>query len=299
VDVQWRRDLRSTFDGVAFDPSVGYQLALGGVGDFRQVKGAPATSAGVSRNLTVSHALYLPYGLTVIDRYSDVHSTSWSQLVNIQTLLDAEQQTFPDVSVRWTYAPRSFLRAVFTNLTAQVGARITQANSFQPTTADLTALADTGLSTSQTLRQYPMTGSLVWSLFGGFFTDATWNRIEQKEVRSGGLTEGSQHDLSLDIGKALPLPRGWNLKSNMLRTRLGYQNTHTQSFFVQDTARTRVTDNGRWAVTFNADSDVSDTMSLTLLLARVLTFDNVFDRRFSQTVLSVAFHLSFAAGELR
>jgi hypothetical protein len=144
-----------------------------------------------------------------------------------------------------------------------------------------------------------MTGSLVWSILGGFFTDATWNRIDQKAVRSGGLTQGSQHDLSLDIGKALPLPSSWNLKSNMLRTRLGYQNTHTQSFFVQDTARTRVTDNGRWAVTLNADSDVSDTMSLTLLLARVLTFDNVFDRRFSQTVLSVAFHLSFAAGELR
>lgn len=299
VDVQWRRDLRSTFDGVAFDPSVGYQLALGGVEAFRTAQGAPATSAGVSRNLIVSHSLYLPYGLTVVDRYSDTHSTSWSQLVNIQTILDAEQQTFPDVSVRWTYVPRSFLRAVFTSLTAQAGARITRANSFQPTTANPGALADTGLSTSQTLWQYPMTGSLVWSILGGFFTDATWNRIDQKEVRSGGLTQGSQHDLSLHIGKALPLPSSWNLKSNMLRTRLGYQNTHTQSFFVQDTARTRVTDNGRWAVTLNADSDVSDTMSLTLLLARVLTFDNVFDRRFSQTVLSVAFHLSFAAGELR
>jgi hypothetical protein len=132
---------------------------------------------------------------------------------------------------------------------------------------------------------------------GGFSTSAGWNHTDREDIRSGGLTEGSQNDITVDLGKAFGLPRRWSLKSHQLRTRLGYQSTHTQSFFVQDTARTRVTDNGRWAVTANADSDVSDTMSLSFLLSRVLTYDNAYDRRFSQTVFSIVFHLQFQAGE--
>ncbi len=84
----------------------------------------------------------------------------------------------------------------------------------------------------------------------------------------------------------------------MLRTRLSYQSTHAQAFFVQDTVRKRVTDNGRWAVSANADTDVSDTMSLSMTLSRVLTYDNSYDRKFSQTMLSVVFSLQFFAGEL-
>jgi hypothetical protein len=32
------------------------------------------------------------------------------------------------------------------------------------------------------------------------------------------------------------------------------------------------------------------------MLARVMTYDNVYARKFSQTVFSVIFHLQFAAG---
>ncbi|HEX6536056.1 MAG TPA: cell surface protein SprA [Gemmatimonadaceae bacterium] len=297
IDVQWRRDLRSTFDGVAFDPSLGYQLALGGVDRFREVNGVPATSAGVSRNLVVSHSLFLPLGLTVMDRYSRTRSTSWSRILDIQTLLEAEQRIFPDVSVRWNFTPPEFLRPVLTSVGAQVGARVTKSSSFQPTAGDQTFIPGLGLRIEQTLHEYPLNGSVTWALLGGFSTSAGWNRTDRREIRSGGLTEGSQHDLTIDVGKAFPLPRRWTLKSHELRTRVGYQSTHTQAFFVQDSTRKRVTDNGRWAITGNADSDVSDTMSLSLLLARVLTYDNALDRRFSQTVVSVVFHLQFFAGD--
>jgi len=296
VDVQWRRDLRSTFDGVAFDPSLSYQLGLGGSGAFREVNGVPATSAAVAHNLIVAHSLYLPFGLTIMDRYSRVRSTSWSRLLDIQTLLEAEQQTFPDVSVRWSFAPPRALRVLITAVTAQAGARITTGSTFQPTAGDQTFIPGAGLRIDQRLTQYPISGSITWAALGGFSTDASWNQAERREVRSGGLTVGSQKDLSVDIAKAFPLPRRWTLRSNLLRTRLGFQQTRAQAFFVQDTLRSRVTDNGRWAITANADSDVSDTMSLSLLLARVLTFDDALDRRFSQTVASVVFHLQFSGG---
>jgi hypothetical protein len=299
IDIQWRRDLRSAFDGVPFDPSPGYQLALGGVDAFREVNGVLATSAGVARNLVIGHSLFLPLGLTLTNRFSSVRATSWSRVATIQTLLEAEQRTFPDVSLRWSYTPPAWLQGVFTSVAAQVGARITRTNSFQPTVGDATFIPGIGLRTEQTLTQYPITGSITWSVIDGLSTSAGWNHIGRREIRSGGLTEGGQDDITLDLAKTIGLPRSWTLRSNQLRTRLGYQSTHTQSFFVQDDTRKRVTDNGRWAVTASADSDVSDTMSLSFLLARVLTYDNAYDRRFSQTVFSVAFHLQFQAGELQ
>ena len=298
IDVQWRRDLRSAFDGVGFDPSLGYQLALGGDDDFRKSDGVLATSAGVSHNLVLSHSLFLPLGFVVTDRYSRVHSTSWSRIVDVQTLLEAEQEIFPDVSVRWNYtAPRS-LQELFTSIGAQVGARITNARSFQPVTGGASDIFGQGLRVEQELRQYPMNGSVTWSILGGFSTSAGWTRADRRELRSGGLIEGSQNDISADISKSLPLPRSWNLQSNLLRTRVGYQSSHTQSFFVQDTTSRRVTDNGRWALMLNADSDVSETLSLSLLLMRVLTYDNAYDRRFSQTVFSVVFHLNYGVGSM-
>ena len=298
VDVQWRRDLRSAFDGVGFDPSLGYQLALGGEDAFRASDGVLATSAGVSHNLVLAHSLFLPLGFTVTDRYSRVRSTSWSRVVDVQTLLDAEQEVFPDVSVRWNYTPPPSLQELLTSIGAQVGARVTSARSFQPTSGDASELFGEGLRVEQTLRQYPINGSLTWAILGGFSTSAGWTRADRREVRSGGLIEGSQNDVSADIAKSFPLPRSWNLQSNLLRTRLGYQSSHTQSFFVQDTTERRVTDNGRWAVMVNADSDVSQTLSLSLLLMRVLTYDDAYDRRFSQTVFSVVFHLNYGVGEM-
>jgi hypothetical protein len=296
IEVQWRRDLRSTFDGVAFDPALGYQLALGGVNAFREVNDVPATSAGISRNLTVTHSLYLPLGLTLLDRYSRITSTSWSRLANVQSLLRARQVTFPDLSLRWSYQPPPALRAIIASVGAQVGARVTKVSSFQPTLGDITAV---GLRTAQTLKQYPINGSVTWALAGGLSTSAGWSRADRRELRSGGITEGNQDDISFDIGKQFPLPRSWQLRSNVLRTRLGYQSTHAQAFFLQDTTRKRVTDNGRWAVSANADTDVSDTMSLSMTLSRVMTYDNSYDRSFSQTVFSIVFHLQFFAGELR
>jgi cell surface protein SprA len=298
VDIQWRRDLRSAFDGVGFDPSLGYQLALGGDDDFRKSEGVLATSAGVSHNLVLQHSLFLPLGFVVTDRYSRVHSTSWSRVVDVQTVLDAEQEIFPDVSVRWNYTPPQSLHDLFTSIGAQVGARVTKAKSFQPITGGASDIFGEGIRVQQELKQYPLNGSVTWSILGGFSTNAGWTRADRRELRSGGLIVGSQNDLTADIAKSFPLPRSWDLRSNLLRTRVGYQSSHTQSFFVQDDTRRRVTDNGRWALMLNADSDVSETLSLSLLLMRVLTYDNAYDRRFSQTVFSVVFHLNYAVGEM-
>ncbi|MDQ6888627.1 MAG: hypothetical protein M3068_15260, partial [Gemmatimonadota bacterium] len=76
---------------------------------------------------------------------------------------------------------------------------------------------------------------------------------------------------------------------------------HSQGFFLtsDSTGSKRVTDNGRLAINGNADADINDNMSFSFTLSRVLNYDNNYDRKFTQTVLSAVLHLQFFAGEIK
>jgi hypothetical protein len=295
VEVSWRRDLRSSFDGVPFTPGLGYQLPIGGVDDFRRVDGTLATSAGVTYNLALNHTLALPFGFTLVDRFSRTTTTTWSRLVDRQARLEAEQTTFPDVSLRWSYSP-PWLAPLISSIGAQAQARITRGSSAQP---PLDGIAGTGgFRIDQRTKQFPLNASVVWTP-GGLATDVGWNHIDRREVRSGGLTEGNQDDVSASIARAFGVPRGWNITGEQIRARIGYQSSSSRNFFVQDTTRRRITDNGRWSVTGNADTDISQNLSFSLTLSRTVNFDRNLDRRFVQNVISAILQLQFFAGQFK
>ena len=63
--------------------------------------------------------------------------------------------------------------------------------------------------------------------------------------------------------------------------------------------RSRLVDNGREAISFNADTDVAENLTFSLQGARIVTFDNNLNRRLTQTVLSAVLQVSFFAGEMR
>ncbi len=298
VDVAWRRDLRSTFDGVSFNAPLSYQLGRGGISSFRSVEGVPATAAGSTRSLTISHSVALPLGITLTDRYTRATTTSWARIVNGQTRLDAEQVTFPDISLRWSLRPAS-RDALFSSVGGQLGARVTRGSTFQPTLGDGSESGFVGVHYEQTVRQYPVSGNILWNVLGGFSTSMGWNRTARREVRSGGVILGEQDDLSAEVGKSIPVPQAWELRGQTIRTRFGFQQSQNRTIFEVAGAERRVTDNGRRAINANADSDITETLSFTMTLARILNYDNINDRRFSQTVVSIVMHLSFFAGELR
>ena len=87
-----------------------------------------------------------------------------------------------------------------------------------------------------------------------------------------------------------------------MRARFAYQKTSTTSW-VETTGpsatRSRLVDNGREAISFNADTDVAENLTFSLQGARIVTFDNNLNRRLTQMVLSAVLQISFFAGELR
>ncbi len=83
---------------------------------------------------------------------------------------------------------------------------------------------------------------------------------------------------------------------------MSYQDTHGDNFVLNPltvSRESRLTDNGRRAFSFSADTDVAENLTSSFVYSRVASFDENLNRRFTQTVLSAVLQLQFFGGELR
>jgi hypothetical protein len=299
IDVSWRRDLRSSFDGVPFTPGLGYQFGFGGVDDFREQNGRPATSAGVTRNLTAGSGLNLPFGTTLQSRYTRTTSSAFSRRLDAQTIIESESKTFPDLSLRWSMRPQR-LAFLFQSLGAAAEWRETEAMTFQPTVGEGGGDVDqndAGIRSEQSNSVYRISPSITWALGSGLTTAGGWSKTDRTEIKSGGVTRGQTTEISGNVGKAFKLPEKY--QGRLLRWSMGFAKSSSESYFESGETLKRVQDLGRWGVNMNADTDVAENMTFSMTLSRSSSFDNLYDRRFTQMVVTATLHLTFFAGDLR
>ncbi len=297
IDVQASRSLVSAFDGAPFTPGLGYQLGLGGVDHFRTQNGLNATSAGSNAQVTLSTGLRLPLGMAVTTRMQKVNTRNWTRRFdNTQTIIDGEQLTLPDLSLRMTLRPR-FASRVITSLGGSVRYLNTRQSSVVPSELE-GAAPDVRVSR---VTSYPINGSITWNVGTGLMTSFGIGSTHRVDSLPGSIAESRSRDLNADLSRSVKMPARWKLK-NDLRTRVSYQQSAAQSWVQNQSAtakRSRLADNGRQAINVNADADVAENLTFSLTGARIVTFDNNFNRRFSQLVFTAVLQVSFFAGELR
>ena len=125
------------------------------------------------------------------------------------------------------------------------------------------------------VRSYPLNTTIVWAGERPFSSTFGYSLNERRESRPGMATNGSTSDWSADIAKPFRLPPHWKMPGD-LRTRLSYQATHGDNFILNPLAqslRSRLSDNGRRSFSFNADADVSENLSSSLVVSRLVSFD--------------------------
>ena len=295
IDLNVGRDQLSAFDAAPLTPGWRYQVGLGSVDAFRDISDVLATSAGVGTRYTASNTFTLPFGATIAQRAQRTASRHWSRrLRNDQSLIDGEQVVYPDLTMRWTGRPLA-LASIFSNVAATLRAVHTR----QAFTSPSDVPGQPAEVRATRIRTYPATLSLIGpgndlSLTLGY------TRADRTDSLPGSVGESRSSDATADLTRAFPLPRSWNLRGG-LRTRLSYQRTETRSYVSNlsaATLRSRLTDNGRNAVSLNADTDLAENMTFSLQGSRVVTFDRNFNRRFTQTVLSAVLNITFFGGAL-
>jgi len=297
IDVQASRSLVSAFDGAPFTPGLGYQLGWGGIDHFRAQNGLNATSAGSNSQVTLSSGLRLPFGMALTTRMQRVNSRNWTRRFdNTQTIIDGQQVTLPDLSLRVTLRPR-FASRVITNLGANARYLNTRQSSVVPSEVAGTP-SDVRVSR---VNSWPLNGSITWNVGTGLMTSFGLGTTHRLDSLPGSIAESRSRDLTADVSRGLKMPARWKLKSDV-RTRLSYQQSNAEAFVQGKGAagtRSRLADNGRQAINFNADADVAENLTFSLTGARIVNFDNNLNRRFSQLVFTAVLQISFFAGEIK
>lgn len=305
TDITWQQELTSNYDNTVYSPGLGYQWGIGDVETFRGLStGRLASTAGRVKNFTVISAVNLPLSLSVQSRFERGTTDTWTrrQLDGFQALITGERRTYPDVTVRWSWRPtrlRKVISAVQLNGTYVIREQITEVPN------ETGGLADRSSTIS---RGQPLSGSITWAFLGNLNTNASLDRQHREDTRPGSLTISDSRRTSFDVARSIKLPKSWNTRTGRMQTTFRYSSEESVASVGGTTAiepasgapnASVLTNNGRREFSLNAITDVSDLLAFTFTGSHVLTFDRNYNRRLSNTVVSVILNMKFFAGEIR
>jgi hypothetical protein len=240
-----------------------------------------------------------------------INARNWTRRADdSQAITDGTQIVFPDLALRWSTKPDRLRRVVSSIGGTARAVQTRQLNSRQPefvnATADLASAApllpSPGTDRGETVvTSFPATVAIVFAGARPLATTVGYAFSRRRESRPGLSAKTADADINAEISKPWALPPSWKPRSD-LRTRVTYQETHGDNFVLNPEAvnnESRLSDNGRRAVSFSADTDVAENFSTSFVASRVESFDRNLNRRFTQTVLSAVLHLQFYAGEMK
>jgi len=264
------------------------------------------------RQISATHSILLPFGATLSNRYQLINARNWTiRSDDRQAVTDGTQIVFPDLALRWSTKPDR-LRNVISSIGGTARAVLTrQLNSRQPEfvsvnnpAAQTEPLLNPAIGADRgetVVTSFPATMSIVFAGARPLSTTMGYALSRRREARPGLSAKTANADVNAEISKPWALPPSWKPRSD-LRTRISYQETHGDNFVLNPEAinnESRLSDNGRRAISFSMDTDVAENFSTSFVASRVESFDRNLNRRFVQTVLSAVLHLQFYAGEMK
>jgi hypothetical protein len=214
-----------------------------------------------------------------------------------QVFRDNSTRVIPRVSVGWNYRPNvKLVTKVVSNVSANAGWEPSETRGFAPAATE----QGTPERLRTTTRAIPVRASITWAFLGDLTTSGTWRQQDQEERRPGAYVLGDGTDMSMSMGRAFRVPKTWNLGEQVMTT-LSWQQQATRRYLPDSAGGVAVNQasNGRKALNFNADTQLAENLLGSLVMSRVVNYDNLTNRRFNQFVLTAVFQLTFQAGQIR
>ena len=296
VDLSYSRELRSTFDRVPFDPSVGYQLGFGGVGSFRAHDGILASSAGDATSITAGGAVQFPLGLTLRLTYRDQEAFVWSLRSGQaeQTEVITRSREWPSGSVAWTLSPRGGIRRVVSIINASLRYTESSSENVQPGLAG----GEGSIAESRAKALAPSV-TLTWS--GGIVTTVQYSTAESDAITSGNTSRRDQEDWNASLNFAFRTPASIVRLPNEIRATITYATSTTVICLIQANTSecAPVSESYRSTLDVRMDTGFSSQVRGGANFSYVINGQRHLSREFSQMVFSVFAEIFFVSGQLR
>ncbi len=290
LDISDRLTRNATFDLAAFDPSLGFQLALGGLDRFLRAQGDTALGASEVRSTTFQSGADLPFGLSFQLGYSRLRTNRFQRSGATFLTSESHQREWPRGNVRLLRPIRGFpvsligLGATFRSATG---------STLTPSTGGGTAVSRQ--------RRSSLTPDLQLTFSNGIVVSGSWSMLNQRDLSGGNTTRVEQDDITAGVNHAIALPRSLSRTRRIIRSQLtGILSKSTSCLQLRSQAACGVvSDNRRRELRATLDTDLGRIMSGGLQFSYALTEAKHVNRAFSQMTVSASFQLSLYAGDYR
>jgi hypothetical protein len=296
VDLAYTRVRSSNFNRAGDVPGTGYQLAFGGLGDFRELNGQQATSAIENSTASAGGSAVLGLGLRANATYRRTRGVTWSLRAGQQVPLRTRTRDWPNGTLSWTFAPpRASIGQVLSSLTAQVTYRRSESANEQPSFSP----GASGTLTRNAERTFTPAVSLTWR--GGILmsVDATQVRSDQETAGNLFRTARDQRSAALTFAFRPPINSGkWRAP---IRTTARYawsaNTTCLRSAGLPDCVP--YVDSRQAQAQLTMDTDLPPNMSAGLQMAYILNEERQSNRKIAQLIVTAFVQLSTSVGQLR
>jgi hypothetical protein len=290
VDVSTRLTRTSTYDLTAFDPSLKYQLGLGGLESFLEQDGAGARGVSESRVATLASGADLPYGITFTLSHSLTRTTRLQRVGEALVETETKQHEFPVGSVRWSQTFRGgplALVAVGTTFRHREGSSL-QVNRSGPG-------AVTGTESMS------ITPDVQLGFRSGVSVTLGLNVLDQESQSNGNETQLDQKDVTGAFNYRFRLPRSLSRSRKQVRSSLSYLQTASKTCLLQGTAVECiiVSDVRRRELRGGLDTDLLQTLTGGLQVGYTINDARHLSQRTSQISVIASFQLSLFSGDYR
>jgi len=290
LDMSTRLTRTSTYDLTAFDPSVKYQLGLGGLETFLQQEGADARGVSESRTATLASGADLPYGITFTLSHALTRTTRLQRVGDAFSQTEITQREWPVGNVRWSH---TFREGPFTLLALGTGFRRREGGSTQ--------LNRSGPSALTNIDSHSITPDVQFGFRNGMAVALGLNMLNQDNLSNGNETRLDQNDVTGSFNYAFRLPRSVSRGRKQVRSTLSYLQTAAKTCLEQGTTTDCVviSDVRRREVRGGLDTDLLQTLSGGLQVDYSINDARHLSRRTSQISIIASFQLSLFAGDYR
>ena len=290
LELTQRRTRTSTFDLAAFEPTLGYQFAMGGMEHFLGQFGINALGAGTTLTRSVTTGADLPFGLTFSLGASQTEAIRYQLAGGLRREIHTDQTEWPTTSLRWSQA---FRGGPLTLMSLGTTWRNRSGTTVQPVSGNST------LTSAVESRSFMPDLQLGFRNGIGLTLRLTDNG--QSSENNGTITESDSRNLSGALNWSFRLPQSVSRTRKRISSSLTFRSDKgTTCLDRPDTDGCSIISNTTSReVSASFATDLADLLRGGLDFGYLLNDASHLSRRISTIYMTVSFELRLFAGDLR
>ncbi len=290
VDVSSRHVLSSTFDLAAFEPTLSYQLAMGGLDDFLSQYGVLTIGATDMTTRTVTSGADLPAGISFSLSYSETDATRYQRIGGALQQLISNQTEWPSGSIRWT---QTFANGPVTLMALGTSLRRRSGVTSQP--------AGGGTTATSAIRSSSLSPDLQVGFRNGMSLTARYSGLNQRNENNGTATLLDQSNFMGTLSYNFRLPEMVSRSRKQISSTITARTDHGGTCLQRqgDSECVSVSDNRSKEYAAKFTADLANLLRGAFEFGYLVNEASHLNQRVSTLYMTVTFTLSLFAGDLR